>query len=95
MTNATSNADVRLPPLPEPAHIDDIGYSSNLAYSAQQMESYALEAVRAYARDAHRYRWLRDHAGSYESGIYEDNGFGGQSLKYAEELDAAIDSARA
>lgn len=45
------------------------------------------------AIDAKRYRWLRDHAGHYESGIYEDNGFGGQSLKYAEDLDGAIDAA--
>lgn len=48
-----------------------------------------VEALRA---DAERYRWLREHG---DAGCTEKDGYGGQTLRMGEWLDAAIDAAKA
>lgn len=48
------------------------------------------DALRA---DAERYRWLRENAADYR--LTQKDGYGGRELRGWDELDAAIDAARA
>jgi hypothetical protein len=60
--------------------------------NGKRMQPELVEFIRGLARDAERYRWLRD-----EDGLvclpYDDHGIGPEYPR-REELDAAIDQAR-
>jgi hypothetical protein len=64
-----------------------------MSYSMTEMgaELDRLRAeVEALRKDAERYKWLRDHG---DTGCTEKDGYGGQTLRMDERLDAAIDAA--
>lgn len=59
--------------------------------TAADMQGLSAEFLEVLA-DAERYRWLRDHG---DSRCTEKDGYGGQTLKMGDSLDAAVDAAMA
>ena len=79
-------------------------YAKSLGWGEQEM-LYPKHEVQAYAtaataalraeldalrRDAERYRHLREHG---DIGCTEKDGYGGQTLRMGEDLDAVVDAA--
>ena len=70
--------------------------SCNICEMGQEIERLRAELA-ACREDAERYRWLRDDCGGFEVTVREENedGYESRVAGYpAEELDAAIDTAR-
>lgn len=93
--------DIKLPPLPPTRLRFEVSINSlgeRLDYTAEDMRAYARAALAAApaphpdTADAERYRWLREHG---DRGCTEKDGYGGQTLRMGDDLDAAIDAARA
>ena len=72
------------------------GRGCELCRAADEIERLRAE-LSACQQDAERYRWLRDDCGGFEVTVREENEDGYESWVAgypAEELDAAIDTAR-
>lgn len=67
------------------------GHTAALRDAMAALREHTADAA-ALRKDAERYRWLRDHG---DGRCSEKDGYGGQTLKMGECLDAAVDAAMA